>query len=67
MNEEVQIFPLVLMTALALLFGYEVNRRRNRLRQIFNTFDRREGRIAHALESLVESGQLKAHVPGAVS
>jgi hypothetical protein len=67
MNEEFEIFPLLLLSGLALYFGYEVNRRRNRLRRIFNTFDKRESKIAQALESLVESGQLKAHVPGAAS
>jgi hypothetical protein len=67
MNEEVQILPLVLLAGLAAYFGYEVNRRRNKLRRIFNTFDRRESKIAEALESLVESGQLKAYVPGQAS
>jgi hypothetical protein len=63
MNEEVQILPLVLLAGLGLYFGYEINRRRNRLRRIFNTFDKRESKIAQALESLVESGQLKPYVP----
>jgi hypothetical protein len=67
MNEEVQILPLVLLAGLAAYLGYEINRRRNKLRRIFNTFDRRESRIAQALESLVESGQLKAYVPGEAS
>jgi hypothetical protein len=64
MNEEVQILPLVLLTGLAAYLGYEINRRRHKLRRIFNTFDKRESRIAAALESLVESGQLKPYVPG---
>ncbi len=55
---------MVLLTALAAYFGYEVNRRRNKLRRIFNTFDKRESKIAQALESLVQSGQLKPYVPG---
>ena len=67
MNEELEIFPLMLLSGLALYFGYEVNRRRNKLRRIFNTFDKRESKIAQALESLVESGQLKPHIPGAPS
>ena len=67
MNEEVQILPLVLLAGLAAYFGYEINRRRHKLRRIFNTFDRRESRIAAALESLVESGQLKPYVPGHTS
>ena len=67
MNEELEILPLVILSGLALYFGYEVNRRRNKLRRIFNTFDKRESKIAQALESLVESGQLKPHIPGAAS
>lgn len=67
MNEELEIFPLLLLSGLALYFGYEVNRRRNKLRRIFNTFDKRESKIAQALESLVASGQLKAHFPGPAS
>jgi hypothetical protein len=67
MNEEVQILPLVLLAALAAYFGYEINRRRYKLRRIFNTFDKRESRIAEALESLVESGQLKPYIPGQAS
>jgi hypothetical protein len=63
MNEELEIIPLVMLSGLALYFGYEVNRRRNRLRRIFNTFDKRESKIAQALESLVASGQLKPHIP----
>ena len=64
MNEEFEILPLLILSGLAVYFGYEVNRRRNKLRQIFNTFDKRESKIAAALESLVESGQLKAYMPG---
>jgi len=67
MHEELELIPLVMLSGLALYFGYEVNRRRNKLRRIFNTFDKRESKIAQALESLVESGQLNAYVPGAAS
>jgi hypothetical protein len=64
MNEEVPIFPLVIGACVALFLGYEINRRRNKLRKIFNTFDKQESTIAQALESLVESGQLRPYVPG---
>jgi hypothetical protein len=64
MNEEIPILPLAIATALALYFGYEVNRRRTKLRKIFNTFDKQESTIAQALESLVKSGQLRPYVPG---
>jgi hypothetical protein len=63
MDEEFPVIPLVILAALGLYMGYEINRRRNNLRRVFNTFDKRESKIAHALEGLVESGQLKPYVP----
>jgi hypothetical protein len=63
MNEELPVLPLVVGSAVALYLGYEINRRRNKLRKIFNTFDRQESKIAQALESLVESGQLRPYCP----
>ena len=64
MNEEgVPILPLLIGTLVLCYFGLEVNRRRNKLRAIFNVFDREESEIAVALESLVESGALKPFVP----
>lgn len=63
MNEEVPLLPVVLGTCIALMLGYEINRRRNKLRRIFNTFNHQESSIAEALESLVKSGQLQAYVP----
>jgi hypothetical protein len=62
-SEELPILPLVVGTLLALYMGYEINRRRNKLRKVFNTFSKQESQIARALESLVESGQLRAYVP----
>ena len=59
MEEEIPIVPILAGTLAVLYFGYELNRRRNKLRQIFNRFDREESVIATALESMVESGQLK--------
>jgi hypothetical protein len=64
MNEEVPILPLVVGGCIALYLGYEINRRRYKLRKIFDTFDRQESQIAQALELLVESGQLRPYVPG---
>ena len=64
MNEEVPILPLVVGTCVALFLGYEINRRRNKLRKIFNTFDKEESKIAKALERMVESGELRPYVPG---
>jgi hypothetical protein len=64
MNEEIPLLPLVVGTCIALYLGYETNRRRNKLRKIFNTFDKQESKIAAALERMVESGQLRPYVPG---
>jgi hypothetical protein len=46
-----------------LYFGYEVEKQRNKLRQIFNVFDREESEIASSLEAMIASGQLKPYVP----
>jgi hypothetical protein len=63
MNEEIPLLPLIVGAGLALVLGYEVNRRRHKLRRIFNTFDKQESKIAQALESMVASGQLQPYVP----
>jgi hypothetical protein len=64
MNEEFPILPAVVATCLGLLLGYEINRRRNKLRRVFNTFDRKESKIADLLEQMVESGELRPFIPG---
>jgi molybdopterin-biosynthesis enzyme MoeA-like protein len=63
MNEDFPILPAFVGACIALVLGYEINRRRNKLRRVFNTFDRQESNIADALEQMVESGQLKPYVP----
>lgn len=64
MNEDIPFVP-ILAGALALLyFGYEVERRRHKLRQVFNVFDREESEIAEMLEAMVESGKLKPYSSG---
>jgi hypothetical protein len=63
MNEEIPIVPIIVGALALLYFGYEVERRRNKLRQIFNVFDREESKIAALLEIMVESGQLKPYAP----
>jgi hypothetical protein len=62
MNEETPIVPIILGALALLYFGYEVEKRRHKLRQIFNVFDREESEIASLLETMVESGQLKPYV-----
>jgi hypothetical protein len=64
MNEEIPLLPAVLGTCLALFLGYEINRRRNKLRKVFNTFDKQESKIAAALEQMVQNGELRPYVPG---
>lgn len=63
MNEEIPVLPAVIGTCVALFLGYEINRRRHKLRKVFNTFDKTESRIAEALEMMVASGQLRPYVP----
>ena len=63
MNEEVQILPLVILACLGAALGFEINRRRNKLRKVFNTFDKDESKIAEALEALIHGGQLRPYVP----
>jgi hypothetical protein len=63
MNEEFPILPALIGVLALTYFGLEVERRRNKLRSIFDVFDRKESKIAEALEMLVESGQLKPYVP----
>jgi hypothetical protein len=63
--EEIPIVPIIVGALGILYFGYEVERQRHKLRQIFNVFDREESEIASMLESMVESGQLKPFVPAA--
>jgi hypothetical protein len=53
----VQILPLALLACVVAGLGFEINRRRNKLRKVFNTFDKNESKIADALESLIDSGQ----------
>jgi hypothetical protein len=62
-TEEIPILPIIVGTLGLLYFGYEVEKQRHKLRQIFNVFDREESEIATMLETMVESGQLKPYVP----
>jgi hypothetical protein len=65
MNEsEVPILPLLLGSLILVYFGIEVNRQRNKLRKLFNVFDRDESQIASLLETWVEAGDLKPYAPG---
>ena len=60
MNEEgIPIFPILIASLVLCYFGLEVNRQRNKLRSIFNVFDREESAIAAVLEQWVECGELE--------
>ncbi len=61
MNEEggFPILPFVVGALILGYFGLEVNRRRKKLRAIFNVIDKRESAIAEVLEQMVEIGELK--------
>ncbi len=60
-GEELPIALILVLGVSALYFGFEVDKRRKRLHAIFDTFDKETSRIAEALESMVESGQLKPY------
>jgi hypothetical protein len=61
MNEDIPIVPLLVGALGLFYFGYEVERRRHKLRQVFNVFDRQESEIAALLEEMVESGRLQTY------
>jgi len=61
--EDVPLVPLVIGVLLVACVGYETRRRRDRLREIFNLFDKQESKVAEALETMVRSGQLKPYMP----
>jgi hypothetical protein len=61
MNEEggFPILPFVIGALILGYFGLEINRRRKKLRAIFNVIDKHESAIAEVLEQMVEIGELK--------
>jgi hypothetical protein len=62
--EDIPFLPLIIGAILVATVGYETRRRRERLRQIFNLFDKQESKVAEALETMVKNGQLKPYFPG---
>jgi hypothetical protein len=61
--EDMPLVPLIIGAILVATVGYETRRRRDRLRQIFNVFDKKESKVAEALEAMVKNGQLKPYIP----
>ena len=66
-GEELPLLPIAIVAFGGLYFGYEIERRRKRLRAVFDTFDKEESRIASMLEKMVDAGSLKAYLPNPVS
>jgi hypothetical protein len=63
-TEEIPIVPIIVGALALAYFGYEIERQRHKLRQIFNVFDREESEIAATLEKMVASGELKPFALG---
>ncbi len=62
-NEEFPILPTVVGLLVVSYLGFELNRQRGRLREVFNVFDKQDSVIADALESMVARGELKPYIP----
>ena len=67
MNEELPILPLLVGAMALTVFSFDINRRRSKLRAIFNTFDREESVVAETLEAMVRSGSLLPYKPPATA
>lgn len=64
MNEDIPVVPLVIGGLVVAYLGFEIERQRSKLRDVFNVIDKKESVIADALEELVKSGRLTPYVPG---
>lgn len=53
------VFGLVLIAAI----GYELRRRRKRLRELYNVLDHEDLAVVADLEALLKKGALKSYVP----
>ncbi len=58
MNEDVPILPALVGLLVVTYLGFELTRQRNRLREVFNVFDKQDSVIAEALEAMVARGEL---------
>jgi len=57
------IMPAIVAGLLLACFGYEVERRRSRLRRVFGILDEDELKLVGLLDALVEKGEIKALNP----
>lgn len=64
MNEDFPVVPTLIGLLALTYFGFEVQRRRNKLREIFDVINKPESRIAETLEAMVARGELLPYVPG---
>ncbi len=64
MGEDIPILPALIGAMVLTYFGFEVQRRRSKLRDIFNIVEKQESRIAEVLEAMVARGELQPYVPG---
>ncbi len=62
MNEEAPILPLIVAGLLLTCFGLEVERRKKKLRSVFDVFDKEESKIATALEEMVIRGEITPYI-----
>ncbi len=67
MNEQFSNIIAGLTAALALTWlGFEINRKRKRLRETYDVLNKDDRHICVALEQMVEDGKLKPWTPGGV-
>jgi hypothetical protein len=57
------VVPAIVAGLILACLGYEVERRRTRLRRVFGLLDRDELRLVGVLDAMVESGEIKAMIP----
>ncbi|BBL74399.1 hypothetical protein [Methylomagnum ishizawai] len=65
MNEQFSNIIAGLTATLAIAwFGFEISRKRKRLRETYDVLDKDDRHICIALEQMVEDGKLKPWTPG---
>jgi len=53
------VFGILLVTAI----GYEIRRRRKKLREVYNLLDSEDKALVHELEQMMAAGQLQRYEP----
>jgi len=57
------IVPAIVAGLVLVCLGYEVERRRTRLRSVFGLLNRDELKLVGLLDAMVERGEIKALIP----